>query len=281
MISVFGIRIKIGASFWLLLLLCALFNAIAPLAYMLIALAIHEFGHAIFIDATGMHVECIELTPIGARISLDEYAGDCKDEFIIAMGGPLASLFLAAVCALIYRFFNWEPLIILMLSSLALLCINLLPALPLDGGRMLRAALCSKLERLTANKICAGVGIFIGISLLLIGIYYAYLGSANLTLFIMALLLLTGAIKELKNGAYQSIRSMQQLSDRIGKKGNADVRFIAVREDMSAVAALKLTKKAPMIAIVNQSMGFKRIVSQSDIISAISKKGSGISLKEV
>ena len=134
---------------------------------------IHELGHAVVARLYDVEVKEITLWFLGGVAQFDELPRQRGAEALVGVAGPITSLLLAALSWLIWQYLPMGPggLFIfsyLTLTNLALALFNLLPALPLDGGRILRSLLALAVPYLQATRIAAGVSRVVA---LLLGIY--------------------------------------------------------------------------------------------------------------
>jgi Zn-dependent protease/predicted transcriptional regulator len=156
----------------------ALFGVIAAL-FLFLCVTLHELGHALMAQRFGIKVEDITLLPFGGLARLRTIPKEPKKELAIAIAGPLVNVaiffVLAFVAGFIYRNeTNITPdflldeldrgnanslLIYLMLANIILVLFNLIPAFPLDGGRVLRALLALKMPWVRATRIAATTGL--------------------------------------------------------------------------------------------------------------------------
>jgi Zn-dependent protease/CBS domain-containing protein len=139
---------------------------VTALAFFLCIL-LHELGHSVVARARGMPIRGITLFLFGGVAELTEEPPSAATEFLVAVAGPAVSVVLAAVCwalaALGYRA-GWPPPVVVVLGYLAaingtVLLFNLIPAFPLDGGRVLRSVLwgvTGNLRRATRWAALAG-----------------------------------------------------------------------------------------------------------------------------
>jgi Zn-dependent protease len=143
-----------------------------------ICLVLHELGHALVAQAHGIPIRSITLFVFGGVAEMEKEPSSARSEFFVAGAGPVVSVALAGLFALIVligRALALPAAVLAVLGQLAvmnvvLVAFNLLPAFPLDGGRVVRAAVwaCTgNLRRATA--ITARMGSFLGGAMILLG----------------------------------------------------------------------------------------------------------------
>jgi Zn-dependent protease/predicted transcriptional regulator len=163
------------SSIMLLLLVAAVFCTVL----------LHEMGHALMARRFGFLTKDIILLPIGGMARMDKLPESPEKEIKIALAGPAVNLFIA-LSVLIYLVSkngtipsfhvdtlssgNW--LIHFMLANVVLALFNLLPAFPMDGGRVLRAVLSIKRPRVRATGLAARTGQVISLLLVLTGLFF-------------------------------------------------------------------------------------------------------------
>ena len=121
-------------------------------------IVLHELGHALAARKYGIPTRDITLLPIGGVARLERMPREPKQELWVAVAGPLVNVAIAAflfVAIMVIRFTNLDAIVPhaqrsflwpLLLMNLFLIAFNMLPAFPMDGGRVLRALLAYKLE---------------------------------------------------------------------------------------------------------------------------------------
>jgi Zn-dependent protease len=133
--------------------------------------ALHEYGHSLMAQRLGYKVRDIVLYPIGGVASI-EGAPRARHELVIALAGPAVNVLIALLLALILSampggvlaHLNVDALLRgdvlgrLLVANIMLVLFNMIPAFPMDGGRVLRAALALKMSRVRATQIAATVG---------------------------------------------------------------------------------------------------------------------------
>ena len=160
----------------MLILLCATVFA---------CVVLHEYGHALMARRMGVKTRDIILTPIGGLARLEGMPRTPKHEFLITIAGPLVNLVIALL-ALIYLWIRGLPLYPKQLSDFSqnllwmnviLFAFNLLPAFPMDGGRILRSTLATFLGHELATTIAVILGKMFAVAFIIWGIWKQQYGS--------------------------------------------------------------------------------------------------------
>lgn len=165
-------------ALWSVLFICAVF----------VCVTLHELGHATAAKAYGVRTRDILLLPIGGVASLERLPERPLHELVIAVAGPLVNVVIAAFIlgALAWRVgvstllagesihFDAEHFLVsLAVVNVWLVLFNMIPAFPMDGGRVLRALLATMTDRVSATRIAARVGQAVAVIMAIIGVFYA------------------------------------------------------------------------------------------------------------
>lgn len=235
--TLFGFRVSLDPS-WLILafliawslavgLFPAWYPALPGTTYWMMALAgtlgvflsivLHEFSHSLVARRHGLPIHGITLFLFGGVAQMSEEPASPKVEFRMAAAGPLASIVIALVFYGLYQLAlgaNWPVpvtgvLIYMVWLNGILAAFNLLPAFPMDGGRMLRALLWRWRANLgSATRIAANVGSAFGLVLIVLGILAALQGAllAGIWWLLIGLFLRNAA-----SMSYRQVRMRQTL----------------------------------------------------------------------
>ncbi|MBK9270793.1 MAG: site-2 protease family protein [Saprospiraceae bacterium] len=150
---------------------------------------LHEFGHALTARRFNIKTEDIILLPIGGVARLRNMPDKPTQELLVAVMGPMVNLIIALFIFTAITMnsgieywnnivesegltMSWDHFFpILMVTNIALLVFNMIPAFPMDGGRVLRALLAMWLGKLNATKWATRIGQFICVLLVIVGIW--------------------------------------------------------------------------------------------------------------
>jgi Zn-dependent protease/CBS domain-containing protein len=193
--SIAGTAVRIHVTF--LLLLIWIFaagwaqggpaDAVYSLVFVLLLFACvlaHEFGHIFTARAFGVATPVVTLLPIGGVAQLERIPEKPSEEFLVAIAGPLVNVAIALVLIAVAPTHLSAAHLAAMESNqvsmvdrlaevnIALALFNLIPAFPMDGGRVLRALLASRLGYLRATEIAATIGQWTAFAFGFIGLFY-------------------------------------------------------------------------------------------------------------
>ncbi len=226
--SIKGVPIRIHWTFPLLVVLVilptggktttrSLAEGLLWIAALFICIVVHELSHSFVARRRGFLVRDIVLLPVGGVSEISGLPGTPADELAIAVAGPLASAGLALFLALAGYASGavmWPPTIFagailsrLMWANLLLAGFNLLPAIPMDGGRVLRAVLARRRNDLRATVLAVQIGRFIGLAMVLVGVRY------DLWLAVIGLFVFVGAGAERQAAAVRAAVGGLKVSD--------------------------------------------------------------------
>jgi Zn-dependent protease len=230
LLDVFGIRIGVDATWFVMLFLMifllsgsfrnalgssdgvAYITTVATVLLFFVSMILHELGHAVVARRQGIEVKRIELFLFGGLTQMSRDARTPGEEFKIAVAGPLATLGFVLVCAavdlaivgphrladaiLLHSNIAITPVLLalswLLLINIVILIFNLVPAFPLDGGRIARAAVWRRTgDKLRGTRAAAKLGQAFAVLLAGVGFWMVlgYGGYGGIWLIALAFLL--------------------------------------------------------------------------------------------
>lgn len=202
-----------------------------------VSIVLHELGHALMALRHGLRTRSITLFIFGGVAQLEKDPKDGRAELWMAAAGPLVSLGLAGLFALCAALPFMGPSAAavaryLALINLMLAVFNLIPAFPMDGGRLLRGALWGSLGKARATRVASGAGTLFAFFLISIGVF-SLLGGASLAG--VWYILIGWFIKDASAASYQQVRLDEALR-------GVTVRELMLREPVTVAADLSVAE---------------------------------------
>jgi len=236
---------------------------------------LHELGHALAARRYGIGTKDITLLPIGGVARLDRMPEDPRQEMVVALAGPAVNVVIAGLLFVWVQLSEgWQPLSSLnltdgsmaerlMIVNLFLVGFNMLPAFPMDGGRVLRAFLATRTDYVSATQTAARVGQ--GMAFL-----FGFLGLlSNPFLMFIALFVWIGAGQEAEMVQVKSVLS----GAPVGKAMQTHFRTIGVDDSLDYAVQLILTGSQHDFPVVDDE-AVVGILLRADLFSALSSKAS-------
>jgi stage IV sporulation protein FB len=288
-----GTEIKVHLTFFILVAFWALagYQAGGPggavaaclLLFALFACVVfHEFGHILMAGRFGVRTPDVILLPIGGVARLERIPDEPRQELLIALAGPAVTLGIVVVLYLALALSGQAPqlwglrpdgpfLETLMRVNLYLLLFNLFPAFPMDGGRVLRALLASKLGLVSGTRIAARLG---QASAVAAGLYGLSAGEPVLVL--VALFVFLGA------GAEASAVETRVAGAGLnaGQMMVTHFRTIPVHATLADAVELLLSGEQREFPVVDNLGRVEGMLTRDHIIKGISQRGQGSTVGE-
>lgn len=290
--TVSGIPIYLHWSFWLLIawvVLSGLFSEHASIDFILwrlllmgglvISVILHELGHAFAAKAFGIPTRDITMYPFGGVASVARIPDKPLQELIVALAGPLVNILLIGVLNIatwllgqpvewsadtfMYHGRGMPPLHVWLLSlsfmNGILALFNLLPAFPMDGGRVLRALLATKLPYVKATQIAAIVGQAFAVLFILVGIY------GNPFLILIGFFVFVAAAQERQHAEERTAMKGLTVADALLR----EIPVLTVNQTLGDAIRLLLDSQARSFLIVDPWGAPVGSLSREQIIAAL------------
>lgn len=290
-----GIEVRVHLTFLFLLVWIGVSHyivggtpaAVTGLLFILLifgSVLLHEFGHALAARRYGVKTPDITLLPIGGVARIEKIPDEPKQELVVAVAGPLVNVAIAAVLMILLSvinpatlrsvgvatagFFRGDLITRLIFVNLWLVLFNLIPAFPMDGGRVLRALLATRLGFARATRIAAGVGQAFAFLFVLAGFFI------NPFLIFIGLFVYMGAAGEVPAA------DMREFARDLPVASVMVTRFQPFRRDTPLSEAVRALlsgadKEFPVVDDDGRVVG---LLCREDIVKALSQKGADTSV---
>ena len=285
--TVAGIPIRLHFTFLLFLVYIALAGrgntnglTVMYVLAVFLCVALHELGHSLVALRNNIPVADITLYPIGgvARI---EKRPTARQELIIAVAGPLVNVVIALALWAALGFEGFTAITRhltgaqahdahalaerVMLTNVTLVLFNLLPAFPMDGGRVLRAALALRMPPAQATAIAAGVGQFIAI---IAGLWAILIG--NWAIMFIAFFVYLGAGQE----AFAYRQESLLTGVRVRQAMIGDVRTLSVGDTLKQAADVLLDTSQHDFPVVHGGT-VQGVLTRDGLLRGLAQSGPG------
>ena len=213
--------------------------ASATVVALFACVVLHEFGHALAARRFGIGTTDITLLPIGGVARLERMPREPMQEFWVAVAGPAVNVVIAGVLAVVMFVLGRSNLTAanplvgtsflsnLFTINVVLIVFNMLPAFPMDGGRVLRSLLATRMNFLAATRVAARVGQMMAIVFAVLGL------MGNPFLLFIALFVYMGAAGEVR------MAEMNQLIGDLNVKSGMMTRFAVLDEKSDLGVAMR------------------------------------------
>lgn len=262
--------------------LAAVISGVSFILALFVCVVLHEYGHALTARKYGIKTRDITLLPIGGVARLERMPDDPRQELWVALAGPAVNIVIAALLFAWLAFSNGlEPLSELsvaqgpflerlMMVNLFLAGFNMIPAFPMDGGRVLRALLATRLEYTRATQFAARLGQGLAFLFGFIGLF------TNPFLLFIALFVWIGAAQEADQVQMKS--ALGGIPVRRAMLTDFDVLSPTDRLDRAVELILIGSQQDYPVAEAGRVVG---VLLRRDLLIALAQQGRGTLVREV
>ncbi len=251
----------------------AVIGGVTFILVIFLCVVLHEFGHALTARRYGIQTRDIILLPIGGVARLQKIPTDPIQELWVALAGPAVNV------AIAIALFMWlkvtaslEPLQVLtvtggpfleriMAVNIFLVIFNMIPAFPMDGGRVLRALLATRKDYARATQIAANIGQGIAVLFGFIGIIY------NPLLLLIALFVWIGAAQE--SGAAQLKSAVGGIP--VQQAMLTDFKTLQRNDNLERAVELTIAGNQKDFPVVDNGH-IEGVLTQTDLLKALSQR---------
>lgn len=247
---------------------------------------IHELTHSRVAQRFGIEVTSITLLPIGGMASMSEMPQDPRQELVVSVAGPLSNVVLAfmmAVGALLFLDLGdladpghvtslllgtgfRSAYVYLMVINVMLAVFNLLPAFPMDGGRVLRSFLALRVGKARATRIAVQVGQTFALLLGLLGVL-----GGGVIMLLVAIFIYFGAQAE---GRQEEVRAV--LGDlKVDQAVNTGVETARPEQTIGEIAARLFHTYQEDFPVVDAREKVVGVLTRDRLVSSLSEHGPG------
>lgn len=246
-------------------------------------ITLHELGHALAARRYGISTSDITLLPIGGVARLQSMPKKPAEELVVALAGPLVNVLIAILLFLVLpkgnpftdmgqfaRVDRDNFLVVLFSFNVIIPLFNMIPAFPMDGGRVLRALLAFRLDRVKATRIAAKLGQLMA----MLFVFAGFMG--NPFLIFIGLFIFLGAEAEYQATAEEASLAGHRVSDVLMKQ------YISIDQSEHLRTAVDAMLNGQCrIFLVTSGLEIVGSLNRDQIIAALMSKGSDVTVGEV
>lgn len=243
--------------------------------------AIHETAHIITAKMCNVETDGVEMLPFGITMRLSkDCITDTWDEIKIALAGPLSNFL---IVYFVYGFYDGVYREYIITASLAMGIFNLLPALPLDGGRIMRAFFVRRLGHIRAATVSLGISKIVIVILVCAGLYILYATGFNFSFLLIGGFLAANITEERKNANMIIMKDILFSRKKLSKKGTVHGSVLVADIDEKAKNILKKLSydRYYLINITDSRMCVLRTVTETELIEKMAVFGMNITMKKI
>lgn len=279
---VWGVNLRVHYLFLLPLLLWVATGHLLSGTISFLSVLLHEFGHLVVAKQMGFTPKEVQLLPFGGVAGVQESLGlDPQAEMRIALAGPWTSLLLVGAGVLLRPLFPTVGLFEHFLqANIILVLFNLLPAFPLDGGRVYRAYLVAEQGFRAGTIRAVRVSRFCSVLFLIAGLVLMLFNPIALNLLIIAGFLYFSAHRVLADSSLQLLAYLSSKQRELAKAGTMPTAVLAVANDCEVGDLLDyfVPKKYHLIYVLGPAGHVLGVVSEEQVLQAIFDHGLNMRL---
>ncbi len=284
---IFGVKIVFNWLFFFFLFFYALMGRLAESITLFSVVLLHDFFHLVVARVYGLTVKEVELFPFGGMAHIDDLLEyDPGVESRVALAGPLFNIFMVGAAIIVYtnsQLLAQELLLFFIRCNLIIAFFNLLPLLPLDGGRVLRANLSKRFGYRKATDQAVIISKIMAVIFFMVGILGIYFGTTNYSLLLIAPFIYYAAYREQNQAAYVFVRYLTRKHRELDRERILKAGYMVALEDTPLKEIIKqfTHKNYQMVLVISPGYKIKGTVTEGQIIDAVFKRGAHLPIKNL
>jgi Zn-dependent protease len=293
--KIFGIKVSVHWTFSLLILWIVIISVgrgleltqvlmhIVFVLALFVCVILHELGHSLVAIKYGGEVTSITLLPIGGMANMSRMPEKPREEFMVSAAGPLVNVVIAGLLWIYLAYIDPVDIaeidfttittrnfpVMLLAANLFIVAFNLIPAFPMDGGRLFRSALATKMSRLRATQIAKDIGQVFAVLFIIAGLFI------NPFLVVIGFFILLGAKGEHEMIKYQDVLHNYTVKDLL----KTDYTKLDADETLDA-AAKKLLQVSDKGFVITSNGEYSGLLTKNDLIKGLSEHGKDGKIRE-
>lgn len=231
-------------------------------------MTLHELAHTAAALSIGLRISHITFFPFGVNLKLkNKLVASLADEIILYASGPLINVIISVFAAVLYKFFPIYEIKYIYISNTALFLINLLPALPLDGGIILKKILIHNFGSGAAINILRIFSAVTAFFMLLLGAYIVYATEFNFSVLLLAVLIAGNIFTQKEKYNLDYIKELMFYTKKSKKRTTVKAADISASE-RDIIKSFDFGKYN-IVFIIDENGKIKKTLTETEIVNKV------------
>lgn len=277
-------NIEIDPVIYIVVVVMILSGHLTEYLSVLVSVFLHELGHIATTLAFGGNIYTIRIMPVGLNAVIQDSSCSRTERIIIYLSGPCINLAIILICIIIQSLgMNFNEIAAYLTGlNIGLLIFNLLPVLPLDGGRILKEMLSAKIGIFLASRYIYVFSCCLSALFIATGIFQFTFLKRNFSLILIGIYVFFALILEVREAAMMNVKNIVFRRSRLINKGIYPARDLVVLENVHMGEILKAMDhdRFHIIHVLDEELKFVNILTEQQVIDAMIKYNAEITFKE-
>ena len=286
LLRVWGIDIKINFLLCLLFIILFFTGYLENILLSFLVVLLHEGAHTVIARLLNYNIENIEIFPFGGVARVEEtIALDPRHEMLIALAGPVFNFILVIVAFQIGQFIEkpHDLLNFFIYTNFIIGIFNLIPIIPLDGGRIIRAYLSFLVGVKRSTKIVVRFSKIFSVLLFIGGCFIIQYDILNIFIPILSIFLFIAAHREHQMAVFVFMKEITQKKQYLLAQGILNTKYLVAIKTTSLKEVMNqfVPRKYHVVTVMDQNCKVVGVITESEILEGMIKYGMNASLEKL